>query len=240
MNIAVIFAGGNGTRMKTKNMPKQFLEVNGKSIIIYTLEKFQNSGVIDKIIVVCLKEWIEHLKHLLDKHNITKVVEVVPGGDCGQESIYNGLVAANNYKESDKDIVLIHDGVRPIIDDNLIKSNIEMVKKRSSAITCAECKETIFIEDNISEIKDIIDRKSCKVARAPQSFYLKEILDVHQQAIIDGNTDTIDSCTLMRLYGKKLSIVMGEQDNIKITTPQDYFIFEALLNAKKSSDIFNI
>ena len=239
MNIAVIFAGGVGSRMRTKGgTPKQFLEVYGKPILIHTLEKFENNKNIDAIIISCLEEKIEYCKKLIEKFNIKKVKNIVAGGKCGQESIYNGLKAAKEISKTDKDIVLIHDGVRPLIDDDLINRNIRSVKKYGSAITCVDCKETIIITADEDSIKEAINRKKSRIAKAPQSFYLDEILKVHNQAIKDGNTNVIDSCTLMELYKKHLHMVDGNSDNIKITTPNDYYMFKAILEAKENSEIF--
>lgn len=240
MNIAVIFAGGVGKRMKTNGIPKQFLEVYGKPILIYTLEKFENNQNIDAIVVSCLEEKMDYCKKLVDKYEITKVRSIVKGGKTGQESIYNGLKAAEQISETDKDIVLIHDGVRPLIDDEIIDNNIKCVKENGSAITCVECKETVVILDDNDNIKDVTDRSRSRLARAPQSFYLKDILAAHRKALEDGKTDVIDSCTLMRMYGKEVSIVIGKSENIKITTPDDYYMFKAMLDMKENSNIFGI
>ena len=239
MNIAVIFAGGVGSRMNTNGTPKQFLCVHGKPILIFTLEHFQNNKNIDAIVVSCHKNYIEHCKSLIKTFGITKVQMVIEGGENGQASIYNGLKAAKEISKSDEDIVLIHDGVRPIIDSELIDANIEGVKLHGSAITCVPAKETIVIINKENEIDSTTDRDSTRIARAPQSFYLTDILKVHEQAIKDGNTNVTDSCTLMRLYGKTLFTVLGKSENIKITTPDDYYVFKALLEAKENSIIFS-
>lgn len=239
MNIAVIFAGGVGRRMNTNGTPKQFLCVHGKPILIFTLEKFEHNKNIDAIVISCHKDYIEHCENLVKTFNITKVKRIVAGGDNGQSSIYNGLKAADELSQSDKDIVLIHDGVRPIIDNDLIDANIESVKAHGSAITCVPAKETIVIVDNSEKIDSTTNRDASRIARAPQSFYLSDILSVHEQAIKDGNTDTTDSCTLMRMYNKPLFTVLGKSENIKITTPDDYYVFKALLEAKENSNIFS-
>ena len=239
MNIAVIFAGGIGSRMRTKGTPKQFLKVHGKPILIYTLEKFENNENIDAIVISCVKDWIDYCWQIVEQFNIKKVKNIVPGGSCGQESIYKGLKAAKAISGQDKDIVLIHDGVRPIIDNELINKNIESVEKNGSAITCVEAKETVVLIDDEYKIKNTTERNYSRIARAPQSFYLTDILDVHEQAIQDGNTNMTDSCTLMKTYNKKLSMVLGKSENIKITTPDDYYIFKAILEAKENSEIFS-
>ena len=145
MNIGVIFAGGVGSRMHSKDRPKQFLEMYNKPIIIHTLEYFENHPMIDAIVVVCIKDWIPYLEKLLYKFRIDKVKKIVPGGETGQLSIYNGLRAAKEIAGEEKSIVLIHDGVRPLISENLITNNIETVMKHGSAITTAKVKETILV-----------------------------------------------------------------------------------------------
>ena len=133
MNFAVIFAGGVGSRMHSKGMPKQFLPVFGKPIIVYTLEKFQETQSVDGIVVVSLESYIDKMRLLADSYHLSKVISIVSGGSSGQESIYNGLNALR-AKAAPDDIVLIHDGVRPVIDSELIENCIESVKKYGTAI----------------------------------------------------------------------------------------------------------
>ena len=147
MNIAVIFAGGSGLRMHTKSRPKQFLDLNGKPIIIYTLELFDNHEAIDAIVVACIESWIPFLEKQIRKFEINKVVKIVPGGSSGQESIYNGLCAAEEYAQEHKadtkqTTVLIHDGVRPLITEETITDNINKVEEEGSCITCIPASET--------------------------------------------------------------------------------------------------
>lgn len=179
MNIAVIFAGGTGQRMNTASKPKQFLELHGKPIIIYTSEYFQKHSQIDGIIVVCLSSWIDYCKDLLDKYHITKVLKVVPGGKSGQESIFYGLEAAHQISNDKKAIVLIHDGVRPLINEALITNCITAVKESGSAITVSPAIETILIKNADGNIGNILKRSECEMAKAPQCFYLNDIYKCH-------------------------------------------------------------
>lgn len=239
MNIAVIFAGGVGTRMKSKGLPKQFLKVHGKPILIHTLEVFQKNKNIDKIVVACVADWIDYCEEIVDEYKITKVAGIVPGGKNGQESIYNALVKAEKVARGKDTVVLIHDGVRPIIDNKLIDENIQKVREKGSAITCVPCKETVVFSEDKVLLDDVIsNRDLLMLARAPQSFYLKDILGTHKKALEDGVTNATDSCTLMRKYGYNLYTVIGKSENIKITTPDDYYIFKALLEAKENSNLF--
>jgi 2-C-methyl-D-erythritol 4-phosphate cytidylyltransferase len=240
MNIAVIFAGGTGSRMNTKSKPKQFLEVHGKPVLIYTLENFQNHPLIDAIILVCLKQWIPHARKLIEKFTIDKVAEVVPGGRTGQESIYNGLETASKLFDGNSTI-LIHDGVRPLINEDTITRCIKTVKQYGNAITVSPAIETVLLkEDSDNKIGKILNRSQCLVAKAPQCFILREILEAHQKALSENKRDFIDSASLMQYYGSNLYSVEGPSENIKITTPADFYIFRAIMDARESFQILGL
>lgn len=240
MNIAVVFAGGVGKRMHTKDIPKQFLKLHNKPIIIHTLELFESHPEIDAIVVSCVSDWVGYLNDLVNKYNLKKVRKIVPGGKTGQESIYNGLKAAEEVGNRDKDIVLIHDGVRPLINKKTISDNIASVLIHGSAITCVKAKETIVEVDENEGIVDIPDRAQARLARAPQSFYLNDILNAHERAISENRFDFIDSCSMLTHYGKKLYLIDGPQENIKITTPDDFYTTRALLDAKENAQIYGL
>lgn len=239
MNYAVIFAGGTGSRMNTKTRPKQFLTLHGKEIIIYTLEHFENHPDIDGISVVCIEGWIDYLKKLLDKYQIKKVKWISPGGATGQESIYNGLNAMRG-QIPDESIVLVHDGVRPLIDAELISDNIEMVKKKGTAVTVVPAIETIMLVDENNQIVQNVDRQSCRVVRAPQSFRYQDILEAHDKARKAGINNIVDSATMMAAEGYTLYPVEGKPENIKITTPSDYYTFRAIVEAEENSQILGL
>lgn len=240
MNIPIIFAGGSGTRMNTKSRPKQFLDLNGKPVIIYTLEQFDNHPEVDGIVVVCLESWISFLQKMLKKFEINKVVKVVPGGESGQDSIFKGLCAAEEYvlEQGDENaIVMIHDGVRPLITEETITENLAKVKECGSCITCAPAIETVIIDKNDGSL-DIPKRSDCMMARAPQSFYLKDIIGAHRKSLQEGKSDFIDSCSMMSYYGYKLGLIQGPMENIKITTPTDYFVLRAMVEVHENQQIF--
>ena len=240
MNIGVIFAGGVGSRMHSKTKPKQFIEVFNKPIIIYTLEFFEENKDIDAIVVACVADWIPYLENLLTKFHILKVKKIVPGGSTGQLSIYNGLRAAMEVSGADDDIVLIHDGVRPLINSELLTKNIESVRKYGSAITAGIVKETIVVIDDDGAVKTVPSRDHSRVAKAPQSFWLKDILNAHEKAMSEGENNSIDSCTLMQRHGYQLHMIDGPYENIKITTPDDYYTMRAILQAKEDAQIYGI
>lgn len=239
MNIAVIFAGGTGQRMHTKACPKQFLKLHGKPILVYTLERFQNHPEVDGIVLVGLADWLGYCYELKEQYHLSKVAAVEPGGANGQESIFHGLKKAKELYPGDS-VVLIHDGVRPLIDDDTISRAIACVRQHGSAIVVAPATETITLKEEGEEVKEIIDRSRCQLAKAPQCFYLDEIYTAHLRAQQEGLTDFIDSASLMRHYGCRLFTVPGTQENIKITTPLDYYIFRAIMDAREETQILGI
>ncbi|MGT2716199.1 2-C-methyl-D-erythritol 4-phosphate cytidylyltransferase [Streptococcus respiraculi] len=237
-NSVVIFAGGTGTRMKITAKPKQFLELHGKPIIIHTIEHFENHPKIDNIIIVCVDGWHDYLRSLLVKFQISKVREIVSGGRTGQLSIFNGLEAVQKLVKSDDDVVLIHDGVRPLIDADIISKNLESVRKYGATVTVKPVIETVIQVDENNSITNVVDRDSCQTAVAPQTFYFKDIFRLHLKAQQDNLFNMTDSATLVRHYGMKLHTVMGGAENIKITTPSDFYIFKAIYDSRENEQVF--
>lgn len=237
MNIAAIFAGGSGIRMHTKSRPKQFLELNGKPVIIYTLELFDNHPQVDAIVVACIDSWIPFLEKMIRKFEITKVVSIVPGGETGQDSIYNALEAAEGIADGKEATVMIHDGVRPLITEQTITDNIKTVEEFGSCITCVPATETFVVSQQDGSL-EIPERANSLIARAPQSFRLSDIMKAHRRAINEGRHDFIDSCTMMSHYGFQLKTIIGPMENIKITTPTDFFILRAMVEVHENQQIF--
>lgn len=238
---ALIFAGGTGKRMNSRAKPKQFLELHGKSVIIYTVEIFEKHPEVDDITIVCLKGWIDELKYQLKKNLIQKVKVIVPGGATGHESIALGLEAMRDIA-SDDDIVLIHDGVRPLITDKIISENIEAVKKYGSAITAARAAETVVLTEGTQDIciQSVTNRDATYTAKAPQSFFYGEILEAYREAK-KRDILAIDSAHLLNILGKSnLHIVPCSRHNLKITEPADYYIFRALYEAMENEQIGEI
>lgn len=238
MNVAVIFAGGTGKRMNTTSKPKQFLELHGKPILIYTLELFQQAPSIDGIVLVMLEDWIPFSEELISRYNITKVNAVVSGGETGQESIFNGVKKAHELFPEDS-VVLIHDGVRPLINVDTIEKCIKCVREYGNAITVSPAIETIALMEN-GRVGKILPRSECQMAKAPQCFKLGEFYKNHLHAKESGKTDFIDSASLMQFYGYELHTVEGPVENIKITTPSDFYIFRAISDARENSQIFGL
>ena len=229
-NVAVIFAGGTGERMGENSTPKQFLTVGGKPVLAFTLEHFQRHAEIDGIVLVALSSWIGYCKEMAGKYRLDKLSAVVAGGATSQESIYIGLKTAMELYGEDT-VALIHDGVRPLIDENTITACIQCVRQYGSAVTVSPQMETILYGETAVGPSRIIDRDRCQVARAPQCFYLRDILRAHQKAMADHKLRFIDSASLMEYYGYELHLVRGPIENIKITTALDFQVFCAIVTA---------
>lgn len=239
MIAALVFAGGTGARMHTNGIPKQFLKVYGKPIIIYTLEHFQKHTLIDKIIIVSVSTHIDYMRDLIRVYGLNKVSDIVSGGNTGQESIWNGLQLIKNFT-SDDDIVLIHDGVRPVISEQLISDNIESVRKYGNGISACFAWETICQFDEPYIIGNILPRDKCLLAKAPQSFRIRDIIDTHMKARHDGITSAVDSASLMKKYGYTLHYVPCDPSNIKITNPVDFYLFRGILTAQESMQVIGL
>lgn len=239
MNVAVIFAGGTGQRMHNAGRPKQFLELYGKPIIIHTLEIFQTHPQIDAIIVPCVAGWHDYLRNVADKFGISKLVKIVPGGATSQESKLSALYALRSMC-ADDDIVLMHDAVRPLITHKVIDDNLESVRKYGNAITVDPFTETGIISENGKTVESTIERQKLYIAKAPQSFYYRDVLNAHEQAKNMPESTTIDTCTIMTALGIQMHFVPCTRSNIKITTPEDYYIFKAIYDLRESQTVMGI
>ena len=229
--IALIIAGGTGQRMG-QDIPKQFLNVGEKPIIIYTLEAFQNHPSIDGIVVVCLDGWHEILKSYARQFNITKLVSVVNGGKNGQESIKNGLDEIASLFSGD-DMVLIHDAIRPMVSDEIISDNIAKCEVYGNATVVTPCTTVVLFKTTDEYSEGVINRDQLYLTQTPQAFILKDILSAHEEAYNRGITDAVASCSLYTDLGRRVYYSAGDETNIKLTRPGDVQIFKALLKTKK-------
>lgn len=232
---AIILAGGVGKRMG-QDLPKQFLNVNDKPIIIYTLETFQKSPLVDEILVVCLDGWEEVLRSYAKQFDITKLKDVVLGGASGQESIRNGVFALEG-KLKDDDVVIIHDGIRPIVDDFVLDDLMRVCNKYGNAVTSMPYNEQIFLvnSDDENTTKDYIPRETIRRVATPQAYHFGELDRAYHEAFekeigIYGSSYTN---TMMVELGKTLYFSAGSDRNVKITTKDDLELFKAHLALKK-------
>lgn len=235
--IALIIAGGVGARMH-QDIPKQFINVHDKPIIIYTLEAFQHHPNIDAIEVVCLEGWHDILRAYAKQFGITKLENIVNGGETGQDSIRNGLKDIATRYHDDDDIVLIHDAIRPMVSTDIISDNIRVCRQYGNATVVIPCTSVMLKTEDGLISNDQIPRDNLKITQTPQAFHLNELLKVHEEAIKKELSPSIASCALYIEMGKKVYLSVGSEKNIKITTQEDIEIFSSLLESSKP-DWFN-
>ncbi len=231
MNIALIIAGGSGVRM-SQDIPKQFINVYDKPVIIYTLERFQQHPDIHAIAVVCLEGWQEILSAYARQFNINKLKWIIPGGDNGQSSIRNGIVELERHY-AHEDTVLIHDAIRPMVSLEIISDCIATTRKFGNATACIGCAEAMLRTDNSISSLETIPRHELVRTQTPQGFRIGELGEIHREALDKGITNSIASCTLMVELGREVYFSSGSEKNIKLTTTDDIEIFKALLHSKK-------
>jgi len=232
MNIALITAGGKGERMH-QDIPKQFINVFDKPVIIYTLEAFQKHPDVDAIAVVCLDGWQNILMAYAKQFNITKLVAIAESGATSQESIHNGILKLKEtYK--DDDIVIVHDGNRTMVSGDIISDSIAKCQTLGSGIASIPCAEAILErrDDNSSIVS--IPREKLLRTQTPHAFKLGKLAWAHEEANRRGITNSVASCTLMIELGEPVYFSSGSEKNIKLTTVDDIEIFKALLKSEKS------
>lgn len=234
MVVALLTAAGTGIRMG-QDIPKQFMHVENKPIIIHTMEAFQKHPSVDAIMVVTLPTWIEVLRAYACQFNITKLKWVVQGGTTGQESIHNGLMELKETL-SDDDIVMVHDGNRCMVSDEIISNSIAMFHAHGSAVAAIPCVEAVFRSSDHGASSVIsIPREQLYRTQTPHTYTFGKLIWAHEEAAKKGIINTAASCTLMQQLGETVYFSKGSEENLKITTVDDMMIFKALLHTKKDS-----
>ena len=231
-NIALIIAGGAGNRMH-QSIPKQFLTVNERPVIVYTLEAFEKHPDIDAIAVVCIEGWEQILWAYAQQFNISKLQYVVPGGLNGQDSIRNGVIELEKHFD-ENDLVLIHDAIRPMVSAEIISDNIRVATEHGNAITVIPCAEAMMQTEDGVVSTGSYPRDNLKRTQTPQAFRIVDICNLHRRALEAGITNSVASCTLMIEMGEQVYFSAGSEKNVKLTTVEDIDIFKALLAAKRS------
>lgn len=243
MNYAIILAAGVGQRMRNGGMPKQFLKLMGKPIVVYTLEKFEQCEDVDKIVIVCHGGYTDYMKKIIDLYQITKVEKIIVGGKDRQESLCQGLEVVKEIGGRDDDIVIIHDGVRPLVDITTIQENIRVAKMYGCAITAHPVTETVVITDKDSaKIDDLKKRSDTYSMTAPQSFQIGKILYAYEKLkdIDCGDVPLLDAAMVYAKTIGDIQIVKEQGLNIKITTPEDYYYLKAILELQENKYVFGL
>ena len=233
MTVALVFAGGSGVRMGAA-VPKQFLDLNGKPVLAHALDLFERHPDVDEIVLVLHADYVATASSFAARHGITKVAHVVAGGESAQDSIYNGLREMSGIYLPDT-VVLIHDGVRPYVSADVIAANVRAVREKGNAVTYTPCYETIVLSKDGQTIDALPFRRESYTAQAPQSFRLGDILAAHERirARPEGYRDMVDQATICWTLGIPIHLVLGNRGNIKVTTPEDLLMLEALLRRRE-------
>lgn len=226
-NYVIMLAGGTGKRMQTE-VPKQFLEVCNKPIIVYSLENFQRNQQIEKIVIVCVKEYIDQLKELVVEHSLTKVEWIVEGGNTGHDSIRNGIFFLRDKIDTD-DYVIVHDAVRPILPQKAIDEVIRVAHDKGNASSSVVCHPPIVYTDDFESGITDIDRDHVMLTASPQAFKYSLVLQCYLQAEKEGLHNFTYTSSLLIYYGERVYFAKGTTSNIKITKKEDLALFEALL-----------
>lgn len=231
MNIAIILAGGSGSRMGS-DIPKQFMDIYGKPLIIHTLENFDINPNIDYITVVCKEDWCEDLRIWIRKYGINKAKWIVEGGKTRQESIYNALKKIET-ECSENDIVVIHDAARPLISQRIIDDNIEGAKKYGAVDTVIPTSDTIVNSKDGEMINSVPIRKELYLGQTPQSFSYRLIKQAHEIALDNDRFDATDDCQLIIGMNENVHLIKGDKLNFKITTFEDMLLLKAVIKLGK-------
>ena len=218
-NYVILLAGGSGKRMQAE-IPKQFIEVKGKPIIVYTLEKFQENNQIEAVVVVCVKDWTEHLKLLLEQYKLTKVRWVIEGGDTGHDSIRNGVFFLRDKLEPD-DFIIVHDAVRPILPRKAVDEVIRVAHENGNASSSIACHPPIVYTDDFKSGVTDVDREHVMLTASPQAYRYSLALECYEKAEKENKHQFTFTSSLLIHYGHRVYFAKGTTSNIKITKPEE-------------------
>lgn len=235
MNIALLTAAGKGSRMNSE-IPKQFIHIKNKPVILYTMQAFQNHPQIDAILVVSLDSWKEMIWSYAKQYQITKLKWIVQGGETGQDSIRCGLLKLKD-ECSDTDVVMIHDGNRPLISSDIISDSLAVYRAHGGAVAAIPCIEAIYKSNDGKESYLTLDRNEMFRTQTPHTYSLGKLLWAHKEAGKREIKNTTATCTLMTQLGEPIYFSKGSEKNLKLTTRDDIDIFEALLGKGISDEV---
>ncbi|MCR1842967.1 IspD/TarI family cytidylyltransferase [Murimonas intestini] len=235
MNFALILSGGVGARMKNVGVPKQYIEIDGKPIIMFTLEKFESNNRIDKIIVVASKQWHSQIEIWKEVYQINKLVGIAEAGDSRQESILNGLEYCGILSKEEMDKVIIHDAVRPFVSEHLISTCIDTLDKHEGCMPVLPIHDTVYQSQDGKNITKLLDRNTLFAGQAPEAFRLKRYLEINRMATKEVLKNTSGTSMIAYRYSMDVCMISGEDTNFKITTPSDLIRFRTIIGEKNES-----
>lgn len=243
MNYAIILAAGVGQRMRSGGLPKQFLQLMGKPIVVYTLEKFEQTEDIDKVIIVCHGSYVDQMQKLINLYQLNKTEKIIVGGSNRQSSLRRGLDAVKQMGGQEDDIVVIHDGVRPLVNITTIQENVRVAKQYGCAVTVHPVTESVVITKyDEAEISDFKKRGDTYSLTAPQSFQLGKIMEAYRKTedIDEGELPLLDAAMVYAKTGGEVHLVKEQGSNIKITTAEDFYFLKAILELEENKYIFGL
>lgn len=243
LNHAIVLAAGVGQRMRNSGLPKQFLKLMGKPIIIYTLEKFEECQDIDRVIVVCHGSYVEHMQNLIQLYHLSKADKIIVGGNDRQSSLKRGLYAIREEGGGREDVVIIHDGVRPLVDIPVIHENIRIAGQYGCAVTVHPVTETVIItETENAGMEDFKKRSDTYSMTSPQTFQLGRILDAYDKlsSLQNEGMPLLDAAMVYARAGGEVRLVKEQGANIKITTPEDYYFLKAMIELEENKFVFGL
>lgn len=242
MNYAIILAGGTGQRMRTSGVPKQFLNIYGKPIIVHTLEKFENCDAIDSVVIACNVDWIEYLNQTISNFSLKKMKAVVAGGYNRQASVYNGLAYLIDQNAQNDDIVVIHDSVRPLVSIDILSENVRVAKQYGSVMTVRPAIESVVVTDgDLVDFEGFMKRDSTYSLTSPQTFRLGLLKETFQKAAdLDAPIPLLDAAIAYTYLGNSIHLIKENNRNIKITTPEDYYTLKAILELEESRHVWGL
>ncbi|WP_449039716.1 IspD/TarI family cytidylyltransferase [Parabacteroides goldsteinii] len=242
MNYGLILAGGVGQRMRSTGIPKQFLKVFGKPIVAYTLDKFEKCSDIDKCIIVCNAAWTDYMRELVKEYNLSKVFDIVSGGKDRQSSIKQGLKGIERDGGNSDDIIVIHDGVRPLVQKTIISENIRIAQKYGCAMTVKPVIESVCVtESEKVDFESFKKRDDTYSLTAPQTFKLGLLFNTYSktESVVEP-IPILDAAIAYTYLGHKIHIVKETNNNLKITTPEDFYIMKAMLELEENRVVFGL
>lgn len=243
MNYAIVLAAGVGQRMRNGGMPKQFLKLMGKPIVIYTLERFEGCEDIDSVIIACHGSYIEHMQHLVDMYQMNKVSKIIVGGNDRQSSLIHGLETITDMGGNAEDIVVIHDGVRPLVHTATICENIRLARQFGAVATVCPVTESVVITNSDQAYMDNFKKRSdTYTMTSPQSFQLGKIIEAYKEieGVADEEKPLLDAAMVYAQVGGEVHLVKEQGKNIKITTPEDFYFLKAILELEEHKYIFGL
>lgn len=229
---ALILAGGVGTRMG-QSIPKQYIEIEGKPVLIHTLEKFQACEKVDHIVIVADEEWRDQIRQWLDRYGITKFLDFAAPGVNRQESIFSGLTTSKTYAKDEQDVVVVHDAARALITTKLLGELIDALEGYDGCMAYLPLKDAIFFSEDGKTVSDLVDRNKLFSAQTPECFYLLPYWDINNRTSPDERARIMGNYELAYKYGWRIHPYPGDENNFKLTTPADLERMTRLLQTSK-------